>query len=101
MVDKGHYVYILACADMTLYTGYAVDPYERTAAHNAKKGAKYTRSRLPVSLVYYEQMPDRSSALRREIEIKGFTRDEKLMLISASGATEIFAGGDGTPPLQD
>ncbi len=81
---RGHYVYILACADSTLYTGYAVDPFERAAAHNAKKGAKYTRSRLPVSLVYYEAMPDRSAALRRENELKRLTREEKLKLISLS-----------------
>ncbi len=83
-IMRGHYVYILACADTTLYTGYAADPFERAAAHNAKKGAKYTRSRLPVALVYYEAMPDRSAALRRENEIKGMTREEKLRLINDS-----------------
>ena len=91
MVDRGHYVYILACADTTLYTGYAADPYERAAAHNAKKGAKYTRSRLPVSLVYFEPHLDRSSALKRENELKRLTREEKLRLIA--GTSNYYVAG--------
>ncbi len=81
MLCRGHYVYILICADSTLYTGYAAEPYERAAAHNAKKGAKYTRSRLPVVLAYYEALPSRSAALKREHELKKLTREEKLKLI--------------------
>ncbi len=80
-LSRGHYVYILVCADSTLYTGYAADPYERAAAHNAKKGAKYTRSRLPVTLIYYEPLPDKPAALRRERELKSLTRMEKLRTI--------------------
>ena len=74
-------VYILRCADGTLYTGCTNDLSRRLAAHNAGKGAKYTRSRRPVELVYREEVPDKSAALRREAAIKGLSRGEKLALI--------------------
>lgn len=77
-----YYVYLLRCRDGTLYTGYTDNPERRLRVHNAGKGAKYTRSRLPVELVYQEQCPDKSAALRREWEIKGMRRAEKLALIS-------------------
>ena len=64
------FVYIVRCSDNTLYTGYAEDIDKRLAEHNAGKASKYTRSRLPVELVYHEQLPDRSSALKREWQIK-------------------------------
>ena len=57
------YVYLLRCADGTLYTGYTDDPVRRTKVHNAGKGAKYTRARLPVELVYQEACADKSAAL--------------------------------------
>lgn len=78
------YVYMLRCADGTLYTGYTDDPERRARVHNAGKGAKYTRSRLPVELVYREAFGDKSSALRREREIKGLTRAQKLALIATA-----------------
>ena len=77
-----YYVYLLRCGDGTLYTGYTDDPERRLRVHNAGKGAKYTRSRLPVELVYQEQCPDKSAALRREREIKRMRHAEKLALIS-------------------
>ena len=77
-----YYVYILKCCDSTLYTGITTDLQKRLATHNSGKGAKYTRSRLPVELAYQEQQPDKSSALKREIEIKKLTRAQKLQLIS-------------------
>lgn len=77
------YVYMLRCADGTLYTGYTDDPERRARVHNAGKGAKYTRSRLPVELVYREALGDKSAALRREREIKKLTRVQKLALIAA------------------
>lgn len=77
-----YYVYILRCGDGSLYTGITTDVGRRTAVHNAGKGAKYTRSRLPVTVVYQEPQPDKSTALRREIEIKALTRAEKLRLIT-------------------
>lgn len=76
-------VYILSCADGTLYTGIARDAERRLQVHNSGRGAKYTRSRLPVLLVYRETQPDKSAALRREAEIKRLSRTEKLWLIAA------------------
>ncbi len=75
------YTYILRCADGTLYTGWTNDLPKRIAAHNAGKGAKYTRSRLPVELVYAEPHADKVAAMRREWRIKRMTREEKLWLI--------------------
>ena len=76
-----YYVYLLICADKTLYTGYTVDLPKRFNMHNLGRGAKYTRSRLPVKLAYFETLPDKSSALKREREVKQFTRREKMKLI--------------------
>ena len=75
------YVYMLRCRDNTLYTGYTDDPERRLAVHNAGKGAKYTKSRLPVNLVYREECPDKSSALKREYAIKQLTKAEKETMI--------------------
>ncbi len=77
------YVYVVHCADRTLYTGVARDLHARIAAHNAGRGAKYTRSRLPVRLVYQETVPDRSAALRREHAIKKLPHAAKRALIAA------------------
>lgn len=79
----GYSVYILRCGDGTLYTGCAKDVDKRLAVHQSGKGAKYTRCRLPVELVYQEPAEDRSAALRREAAIKKLTRTEKLSLIAA------------------
>lgn len=80
-------VYIARCADGTLYTGIARDVEKRIAAHNAGNGAaaNYTRSRRPVVLVYCEPAADRSSASKREYQIKQLSRAEKLALMLASG----------------
>ena len=86
----GYAVYILRCADGTLYTGITNDLSHRLAAHNGGKGAKYTRSRRPVELVYAEGQPDKSAALRRELEIKALSRAEKLNLIEAQKEPENF-----------
>ena len=79
-----YYVYLLRCADGTLYTGFTNDLARRLAAHNAGRGAKYTRSRLPVELVYWESFSNKSSALRREYAIKQLPRRQKLTLIQSS-----------------
>ena len=76
-------VYILRCTDDTLYTGITNNVPRRLCAHNSGKGAKYTRARRPVSLVYEEACESRSQALRRELAIKGMTREAKLALILA------------------
>ena len=75
------HVYIVRCADRTLYTGVARDLPARVSAHNAGRGAKYTRSRLPVQLVYREPAEDRGAALRREHEIKRMSARAKRGLI--------------------
>lgn len=79
-----YYVYMLQCRDGTLYTGITTDVARRTAVHNSGKGAKYTRSRLPVTVVYQEPQPDKSAALKRELAIKRLTRAQKLQLIDAA-----------------
>ncbi len=82
MVESLYYVYIVQCRDDTLYTGLTNDITARIAAHNAGKGAKYTKGRLPVSLVYSEIMENKSAALRREIQIKKLSKSKKLKLLS-------------------
>lgn len=74
-------LYILRCRDGSLYTGITTDAEKRLAAHNSGKGAKYTRSRKPVELVYQEECLDHSHALRRELEIKALTKEEKEGII--------------------
>jgi len=76
------YVYILRCADGSLYTGWTTDPQARLLAHNSGRGAKYTRSRLPAELVHMESFSSRGEALRREAAIKALSRQEKLALIA-------------------
>ncbi len=76
--------YILRCTDETLYCGITNDLDKRLAAHNAGEGAKYTRGRAPVKLVYCETCADKSTALKRELEIKGLPRIKKLALVEAS-----------------
>lgn len=76
------YCYILECADGTYYTGWTINPERRVAMHNKGRGARYTRTRCPVKLVYVEELPDRKSAMKREIAIKRLKRDGKGKLIS-------------------
>ncbi|MCE5182050.1 MAG: GIY-YIG nuclease family protein [Betaproteobacteria bacterium] len=80
---SGWHCYILECADGTLYTGITNDLEKRLAAHNSGTASKYTRSRLPVQMVYSETQADRASASRREIEIKRLPRNAKLALMQA------------------
>lgn len=75
------YTYLLRCADGTLYCGWTSDLSARVAAHNAGKGAKYTRSRRPVELVYHETFETKSQAMSREAKIKQLTREQKEELI--------------------
>ncbi len=77
------YVYLLRCNDDTLYCGYTTDIAKRLQAHNNGEGAKYTRSRRPVTLVYSEEFSAKTEALKRECAIKKLTRRQKLELISA------------------
>ena len=77
------FVYIVECADGTLYSGWTVDLQRRLVAHNAGRGSRYTRGRCPVRLVYWEQRPDRGSAQRREAALRRLPRAAKLRLIAA------------------
>ncbi len=80
-----YYVYFVRCADDTLYCGYTNDVAKRVQTHNRGEGAKYTRSRLPVSLVYTEECETLSAALKREHALKQLSRSQKLQLIEKSG----------------
>ena len=82
------YAYIVECADGTLYTGWTNDLEKRVAAHNAGQGAKYTRSRLPVKLRYYEEFKDKNEALRRECALKKMTRAQKCALIESGAVVD-------------
>ena len=84
MEDRRCFVYIVRCADDSLYTGWTTSLSRRMEAHNAGRGAKYTRSRRPVRLVWAEVQPDRSAALRREAELKRLPRAAKLTLIAGA-----------------
>jgi putative endonuclease len=77
----GWFVYVLRCADGTLYTGVTTDVPRRCKQHNDGKASRYTRSRRPVRVVYEEAQPDQGSALRREAAIKALSRDQKMALI--------------------
>ena len=79
------YCYIVECVDGTYYTGWAVNPEKRVIVHNKGRGARYTRTRRPVKLVYIEELPDRTSAMKREIAIKKMERERKEKLIKESG----------------
>ena len=79
---KKYYTYILKCADDTLYCGYTDDVKKRLDVHNSGKGAKYTKSRLPVEVVYEESFATKSEAMKRECEIKKLSREDKMKLIN-------------------
>ena len=79
-----HFVYIVRCSDGSLYTGYAKDPAARLVRHNSGKGAKYTAGRRPVALVFTQKFRSLSRALKREHELKQWTRSRKDALVSAA-----------------
>ena len=79
------FAYMLRCADGSLYTGSTTDLGRRLTAHQSGRGAKYTRSRRPVELAYWEEVPDWSAALRREAALKRLNRRQKLDLLQAAG----------------
>lgn len=78
------YVYVLECSDGTFYTGWTTNLEKRLKTHQKGKGAKYTRGRLPVKLVYFEKYADKRSAQRREYRIKQMTRKDKLEIIRST-----------------
>ncbi len=79
---RSFYCYLLECADGTYYTGWTTDPPRRLAQHNAGRGARYTRSRRPVRLVYLEELPDRAAAMKRERALKRLSHQEKKELMA-------------------
>lgn len=78
------FAYLLKCADGSLYAGWTNNPDARLKAHNNGTGAKYTRARRPVTLVYLERCEDKCAAMRREAQLKRMTRQQKLSLITSS-----------------
>ncbi len=78
-----YYVYILKCKDGTLYTGMTTDLQRRFKEHKSGRGAYYTKWKKVIKIVYSEEQPDRSSAMKRELEIKGWNRSKKLILIKS------------------
>ncbi len=84
-VENNWYLYILRCKDNTLYTGITTDVEKRLEAHRNGKGAKYTRGRTPLELVYREACESHSHALKRELAVKALTRGEKEILIQSAG----------------
>ncbi|RKJ06555.1 GIY-YIG nuclease family protein [bacterium D16-54] len=78
-----NYTYLLQCADGSLYCGWTNHLQERVKAHNEGRGAKYTRGRRPVKLVYFEEFATRQEAMRREYQIKKLTRQEKERLVKS------------------
>ena len=93
--------YLLECADGSLYTGITNDLEKRLAAHNSGTASKYTRSRLPVKLVFTENQPDRAAASRRELQIKRLPRHAKLaLLLSGEGASGKSCQNRVSPPLK-
>ena len=85
-----NYVYILRCNDETLYTGYTNNLKNRIKVHNNGKGAKYTRCRLPVRVVYYEEYETKSEAMKREYAIKRFRRIDKIKLFESFKVEEML-----------
>ena len=79
------YCYIVECSDGSYYTGWSSDPQRRLREHNRGSGARYTRGRRPVRLVYVEELPDKSAALKRERAIKALSRSKKLKLAGKQG----------------
>jgi putative endonuclease len=94
------FIYILQCSDDTLYTGWTTDLNRRVAEHNAGRGARYTRSRRPVKLVYHETHPDRRHAMQREAAIKKLPRAKKLALIFSFSAHDNDMSLRGRSPKQ-
>ena len=80
-MESPYFFYLLECSDESLYAGICLDLDKRLEVHNLGKGAKYTRSRRPVKLVYWEHLENKSLALKREIEVKKWTRSKKLALM--------------------
>lgn len=98
--DGGWWIYLLRCADDSLYCGIARDVQSRLATHQSGRGARYTRSRLPLTLLWQEASPDRGAALRREAAIKKLSRQAKLALIATASEQTIKQASEVLPQAQ-
>lgn len=98
MAEQNWFVYIIRASDDSLYTGITVDVPRRFQAHSEGRGARYFRGRRPMAIVYLEGGLDRSSASRREAEIKRMSRDKKLALMSSSPLCPDIGHGPPCPP---
>jgi putative endonuclease len=87
MSERSFFCYILECADGSYYTGWTSDPERRLKQHNRGIGSRYTRARLPVKMVYLEELPDRSTAMKREKAVKNMHRLTKERMIKKAGAS--------------
>ena len=76
-----HYFYMARCSDNSLYSGYTTNIKDREAKHNEGKGAKYTKAHLPISIIYFERFRSKSKAIKREAEVKKYSKEEKEQLI--------------------
>ena len=85
MENKKYYIYVLLCSDQTLYTGYTTDVAKRFATHCQGKGAKYTRIRRPLELLYFEEFSEKSAALKAEYAFKQRSRAQKIAYLQAHG----------------
>ena len=92
------YTYIVVCSDASLYTGYTDDLVDRIRMHNSGKGARYTRSRLPVRLVYWEKYPSKQQAMQREYAIKQWQRSQKLQLLGEEQCQKILSAASLPAP---
>jgi putative endonuclease len=88
-MESNHFVYILECSDGTYYTGYTNNVQKRLNVHASGKGAKYTRGRLPVKLVYEKRCENKSDALKEEHKIKKLTKKQKIELINVGGVIHV------------
>src|SRR5579859_3852633 len=98
-MEKEHCVYIVRCVDGTLYTGYTTDIERRIAAHNAGKGARYTRSRRPVELAARWTFASKQEAMQAEYALKGLSRAEKVRLIESNTPLSLFVEVRATKTL--
>ncbi|MGM9603569.1 MAG: GIY-YIG nuclease family protein [Faecousia sp.] len=100
-MEKPWQLYLLRCGDGTLYTGIAVDAQKRLLVHRSGKGAKYTRGRGPLELVYTETCSTHSEALKRELAVKAMTREEKEALIAKGhGQSRVFCHAVTERPME-
>jgi len=94
-MSREYYTYMVSCSDGTLYTGWTVDPERRVRVHNAGRGARYTKTRRPVRLVYLERHSSRAQAMRRERAIKGMSHASKLRLVARASSGYSPDAADG------